>query len=110
MKIDFPELLEMLKSEILALAKRTLTDRVKEAHDDAEYILNFTRDNLENWTAALQKGTISREDFEYHIKSQKDLLTLVNLKRKGISKIRLDKFREDVFFIIISGVLEAAGI
>lgn len=110
MNVDIPELLETLKAQILTLAKRAFTDYAKEAQNDIEYILIFTEANLARWTKELQDGTLNVDDFKYYVNSQKDLLTLVSLKRKGISKIRADKFREDVFLIIISGVLEAVGI
>ncbi|MEJ7780759.1 MAG: hypothetical protein WKF68_14345 [Daejeonella sp.] len=110
MKIDFAELIKDLKDDIMALARKTLTERIKEAQDDAEYILDFAKINLEKWTEELADGRLDRDDFEYHLKSQRDLLSLAALKQAGISKVRIDKFKEEVFIIITSGILKATGI
>ncbi len=110
MKIDFAEVLKDLKDDIMTLARKTLTERVKEAQEDAQYILDFTKMNLEKWAIELAEGRLSKDDFEYHVKSQRDLLSLVALKQVGISKVKIDKFKEDVFTIITTSILKAAGL
>ncbi len=58
----------------------------------------------------LADGSLSKDDFEYHVRSRRDLLSLVALKQAGISKVKTDKFRNDVFTIVTSGILEDAGL
>jgi hypothetical protein len=110
MKDEFSELLDKLKKDILALARKTVTERAREAQDDAEYLLDIMKLKLREWTVQLAEGSLSKDDFEYHVKSQKDLMSMFRLKQTGISKAKADKFREDVFVIITSGVLKFVGL
>ncbi len=110
MEIDFPGLLDDLKKDIRALARKTLTLKVKEAREAAEYIVDKCSLNLERWTKELAEGSMNRDDFDYHVKSQKDLLKLVALKQAGIAQLAIDDFKDEVFLIISRGILKAIGL
>lgn len=101
---DFETIFKSLKDALIALAKESIKDFAGDAADDAIVFLELSREKLERWTALLAEGKITPEDFEWLIKSQKDLVVLLALKRAGVAAIRLDEFKQKIIETIIGKV------
>ena len=72
---------------------------------DLNKFLNESEEKLKRWSVLLLEGKITKEEFEWLVKSQKDILLLTSLKEAGISKIKLSNFKNQVISTIIKTVL-----
>ncbi|MBE9586597.1 hypothetical protein IM792_19265 [Mucilaginibacter sp. JRF] len=106
MPFDFDNLLKTLESGVLDLAKKNLNGVVDDATKDGLAIINELKADLKTWTLQLQQGTLSKEDFEYNLLSQKDLIQMIALKNAGLAKIKSDEFKNDVFNLVTNSVLK----
>ena len=60
---------------------------------------------LERWTGLLQSGDLTPEDYEWLLKSQKDLLVLNALYQAGVSKLKLGHLKNKIIKTIMNTVI-----
>ena len=102
--MDFQELLKGLKKNLTEILGDQYSDFKKETKEDLEVFLETSKDKLERWTKLLANGELSLDEYEWLVKSQKDLLTLKGLQQVGISKISLGHFKNKVVKTIVDVV------
>ena len=102
--MDFQELLKGLKKNLTEILGDQYSDFKKETKEDLEAFLETSKDKLERWTKLLANGELSLDEYEWLVKSQKDLLTLKGLQQIGISKISLGHFKNKVVKTIVDVV------
>jgi F0F1-type ATP synthase membrane subunit b/b' len=90
---DFQTLFDQLKKEVSSLAVSSVKEFKKEAEADGQNLLESLKQNLQNWTVELATGEISKEDFEFLVMGQKELIEMNILKQKGMALIDLDKLK-----------------
>jgi hypothetical protein len=103
-KVDFPKFFNGLLSGVKDIAKDNLKEYLDAAIKDGEQVLNDLEENLSLWTQQVATGELSRDDFEYTLLSEKELLTLVALKRAGLTEVQADKFKNAIFDLILQTV------
>ncbi len=108
--IDFKAIFAELLKEAEVLAEKTLKNYVKEAKGDSKDILNKMKADLERWTLQLAAGELSKDDFIFLVKGQKDLMEMVALKRAGITAITLNEFRDSLITMVTGSLLKAIKI
>lgn len=98
--MDFDKILKELKTTLVTLFndKYELT---KESKKDIDAFLKESRDKLERWTILLKEQKLTIEDFEWLVKSQKDLFHLKALQIAGVSKISLGHFKNKIVKTIV---------
>jgi len=79
--IDFKKLFDTLIEGAKELASSAFAEQKKEAQADALKLLDKVKDNLKTWTQQLSDGKQSKEDFEFLVLSQKDLIEMNALKQ-----------------------------
>jgi hypothetical protein len=104
MAINFKDIFKSLKEGVSNLAETTFKNFVEQAKEDGEKILNSLKPNLEVWTNELEQGLISVDDFRFLVAGQKELVEMIALKQAGIAMIEADKFKNNVFNLIIDTV------
>ncbi len=72
-----------------------------ESKKDIENFINISREKLERWTELLSADAICIEDYEWLVMSQRNLLTLTELEKAGISKIRLGHLKSKMVKAIV---------
>lgn len=102
--MDFEIVLQELKKSLTTLFTSKFKDFPKETKKDIELFLEESKDKLERWTILLQEEKLTLEDFEWLIKSQKDLFHLKALQTAGISKISLGHFKNKIITTIIDTI------
>lgn len=102
--IDFQALFDLIKKETSIIAVTTFKQLKKEAESDAENLLENLKQNLQNWTIQLAAGELSKEDFEFLVMGQKDLIEMSVLKQKGIALIKLDELKINLIKQIIDTI------
>lgn len=104
----------MNTEDILLEIKKEINQLLETKHfelkENAEAIVNETlksiRIKLENWSTLLNTGEITLEEFEYLLKNEEQLLILKALQAKGIAKLELKNFMQDLIGTIIQIVLK----
>ena len=102
--MDFEEILKELKANLLAIVKEKFFDFKNEGKKDMLAFLKSSEDKLKRWTNGLKNGDLELEDFEWLVKSQKDLLVMNALYQTGLSKIKLGHFKNKVIKTIVKTV------
>ena len=102
--MDFEKLLKELKTALAELFGEKWNDLKSEAKKDIEQFLEDSKEKLKRWTELLANGDITLEDYEWLIKSQKDLMLMQALHSAGVNKISLGHFKNKVIKTIIDVV------
>lgn len=103
MNID--DTLKEIKSELLVLFSDNFKNLKSEYQKDLDYFLSLSEEKLKRWTILLIEEKITKEEFEWLIKSQKELLVLTSLSAAGLSKIKLTNIKNQAISLIIKTIL-----
>ncbi len=102
--MDFEKVLNELKLALVKLFGEKWKDLKSESKKDIDQFLNQSREKLKRWTELLINGDIDLEDYEWLVKSQKDLMYMQALYSAGVHKISLGHFKNKVIKTIINVV------
>jgi hypothetical protein len=102
--IDFKELFKTLLEGAKKIATSAFKEEKQKAQDDALNLLEKLKDNLKTWTQQLSNGEITKEDFEFLVLGQKDLLEMNALKQAGLALIRIDAFKGNLLNFIVTTI------
>ena len=105
--MDFENIFKEIKNVLIKLLGEKYQGFKSESKKDVEIFLNNSKDKFERWTTLLANKDISIDEYEWLVKSQKDLLTLKALQKAGISKISLGHLKNSIIKSIV-GVVKAA--
>lgn len=103
--MDFEELLKQLKAELLKVLGDKFEDYKTESKKDIEAFLKVSKQKLERWTKLLAAKELTVKDYEWLLKSQKELLVLNALYQAGISKIKLGHLKNKIIKTILDTVV-----
>lgn len=99
--MDFEKILRELKESLVQVLGNQYSGFKNETKKDLEEFLNTSKNKLERWTTLLTNGELNLDEYEWLVKSQKDLLTLKGLQQVGISKISLGHFKNKVIKTVV---------
>ena len=102
--MDFDKLLKELKSSLVELFGEKWKDLKGESKKDIDQFLKDSEVKLKRWTHLLVNDDIDLEDYEWLVKSQKDLMLMQALHSAGVNKISLGHFKNKVIKTIIDVV------
>ncbi|NQX84768.1 MAG: hypothetical protein HRT67_02400 [Flavobacteriaceae bacterium] len=102
--MDFDAILKELKTSLISLFGDKWADLKRESKKDIDQFLNDSKDKLKRWTELLVNGDLDLEDYEWLIKSQKDVMLMQALHSAGVNKISLGHFKNKVIKVIIDVV------
>ena len=94
--MDFEELLKQIKDELLKVLGESYADYKTESKKDVEAFLEASKEKLERWTKLLANTELTVKDYEWLLKSQKDILVLKALYQAGITKQRLGHLKNKI--------------
>ena len=98
---DFEDFMKAILEGIKEIAGKNLKEFKEEALKDGEDFLELTKDDLKRWTKLLAKGDLTKDDYEFLVLGRKDAMEMLLLKRKGLSLIRIERFRNKLVDLII---------
>jgi hypothetical protein len=104
MPIDYVALFNALENGVVDLAKKSLSDYLKDGISDGMNIISKMKANIEIWTASLANGEIDADDFKSLLLGQQDLLKMDALVQAGLTLIRIDQFKNAVGDLIVDTV------
>lgn len=102
---DFKTLFDQLKKEVSNVAVTSVEQFKTEAETDAQNLLKYLKQNLQTWTIQLATGELKKDDFEFLVMGQKELIQMNILKQKGMALIDLDKLKIKLINQIIKTAL-----
>jgi len=105
--MDFEELLKEMRDNLLLLVREQYTDFSKAGEDAVTQFLEDSKEKLRKWTFLLAEGLITPAEYEWLLKSQKDLFLMHTLYQAGVSKIRLGIFKNKVINTITDVAIKA---
>ncbi|XCF06021.1 hypothetical protein ABI125_15040 [Tamlana crocina] len=100
--MDFEKLLKELKEEIVAEATDKFGGEGKLIVDDMKEYLKSSEEKLKKWSGLFLAGAIDKNELEWLLKSQKDLLVMQALVKAGVSKIKAGHFKNRVITIVLN--------
>lgn len=101
------EIFSAFKSEVTGFASDNFADIKQEAINDSMEFFNALKSDLSTWTMQLANGEMSKADYEWLLKSQKDLAQMNLLKQKGVSQARVDHLKKNALSFLVSATLNA---
>jgi hypothetical protein len=107
---NFSAFQNAVKAGLVDLATGTLKSAAGDVRADGEAFLRDSAENLKRWGDALAQGTLTKDDFEFLLKSQVDLSRMLALAAKGTSKARIGIFKRDLSGLVLKAAFLAIGI
>jgi len=100
MQIDLDNLFNTLKTGVIGIAKKDANDYITQAQTDGEGIIATLKSDIQTWAQQLADGKMSKDDFEYNLLSEKDVLEMNALKEVGLAEIAVDQFKKDILGLV----------
>jgi hypothetical protein len=104
---DINQIFTDIKNQLGPLAEQNLGEFAAQGKADAEAFLADSRANLAKWFQQLADGKIDQDEFNFLVDTQKDAAEMTALRATNAGQIRVDKFRNSVFSVIISTAVKA---
>jgi hypothetical protein len=106
---DFNQIFTDIKNQLGPLAKQDLQEFAGQGKQDAEAFLAESRANLEKWIQQLADGDIDQDEFNFLVESQKAAAEMTALQAANAGTVRIDKFRDSVFSVVVSTAVAAVA-
>jgi len=100
--MDFEKLLKELKEEIITEAKEKFGNEGKLILGDLQAYLDSSKEKLKKWSTLFVKGLIDKDELEWLLKSQKDLLVMRALVKAGVNSIKAGHFKNKIISIVLN--------
>lgn len=95
-----------LQKGVRKLAQGLVDGLEEQAVADLNTFLGKSKKDLDRWTKLLEKGEITREDFNDLVQARKALTELHELTRTGIGHSKLERFRTDLVQLFIDSAMK----
>ena len=105
--MDIEKLIIEIKQQILTDAKQKFKDYLPELEKDLQKFLKKSEEKLKRWSILLLEGSITKDEFEWLVKSQQNLIQLNTLQVAGLSKIKLNNLKNNILKTIIDTTTKA---
>ena len=102
--MDFEVVLKELRTSLISLFGEKWAGFKSESKKDIDQFLEDSKLKLKRWTVLLANGDIDIDDYEWLVKSQKDLMLMQALHSAGVHKISLGHFKNKVIKTVIDVV------
>jgi hypothetical protein len=107
---NFQAFEDAVKDGLSALATGTLKSAAADIRSDVEAFLEASAEDLKRRGDLLAKGDLTREEFEFLLKSQADIARMIALSQRGISKARIGQFKRSLTSLVLRAAFAAIGI
>ena len=93
---DFNTFLGELKSSLRKLADSSFQKYSSQLLEDGTAFASKLEEDLKRWSAEYEIHEMTKEEFEFLVKSKKDLLEMEALKQEGLARTDLNKLRNAI--------------
>ncbi len=102
---NFQQIFDGLKDDAAKLALSTFNEYKDEAKADAVKLIEDLKGNLENWTVEMAEGKLSKNDLEFLVMAQKELIEMNALKQAGLALIKSDEFKNSLLNLVTNKII-----
>jgi hypothetical protein len=99
-----------VKAGLPELATGTLQTAADDIRADVEAFLRASAEDLKRRGDLLAQGLITREEFEFLLKSQANLAQMVALSARGTTKARIGQFKRGLTSLLVRAAFAAIGL
>lgn len=104
---DINQILNDIKDQLAPLAEENVKEFAAQAKQDAEAFLAESKEKLTKWMQLLASGQIDQDEFGLLVNSQKAVASMRALRDANAGAIRIEKFRDSVFNVIVTTAVKA---
>lgn len=104
MAINFEKAFDAIKGEVKETIVLAFNEYAQEAASDADKMLLSIKEDLKTWTLELANGELTKDEYEFLLKSKKDLVEMNVIKQAGLTLIQKDELKNKIFNSIVKVV------
>ena len=104
---DFKNFLKTLRTDLSSAFNELGQNYVEEIIEDGSEFARRFKDRLERRVKKLTSGELSKEEFEWLMKSEKNLIQLKSIEKRGLSEVQLHKIRKTIVHTLIGSVFKS---
>ncbi len=105
--MDIDKVINDLSKELASFFDKKYSHLKPELEQDLTVFLERAKGKMKRWILLLSTESITQEEFQWLLDSQKDLLVMQALQLAGVSKIKLNEIKKSVFKIVFDTVVKA---
>jgi hypothetical protein len=103
--MDIDKLLNEIKAQSLELLGDKYNEFKPELQQDINAFLQNSKQNLERWALLVVDASLTKDEFEWLLKSQQDLISLQALQTAGLSKIKLNSVKNSIIKTVFQTII-----
>ena len=104
-KLELNQIYLELELQIKRLDQSNLHVHKDIMREDAQDVISMLRNEIDSWISRLNERTISCNDIENLLVSQKNNIKLERLKSKNVDENELETFRNDILRLIARAIM-----
>ena len=104
--VNITQILSQIEQSVITLAETTVSNYKNQAIQDGKDLLSAIKDDLVRWTNLLAQGSLTVEEFEFLVGSEKEVIEMNALEQAGLAAVRIASFAEGVLNVVIDTVLK----
>lgn len=103
---DFDRFLRIVKTDLVIVAENLGRDYAKEIVTEGTDFARRFQERLERRITLLANGELSKEEFEWLMKSEKNLIELKSIEKKGLAVVQLNNIRDAILDTLIGAAFK----
>ncbi len=104
------EFLSAFRVGLQPIIEELLGEFIESARTDAEAFISESWENLAVWLEDLRTGALAKDEFEFLLRGQEQLMRMKLLRQAGVAAARLERFRQAVIDLAIRSALSVVPI
>lgn len=103
---DFDRFLKIVKTDLGTVAENLGRDYAKEVVEEGTEFAKRFQDRLERRITLLAAGELTKDEFEWLMKSEKNLVELKSIQKKGLTVVQLNNIRDAIIGTLIGAAFK----
>lgn len=103
---DFDRFIKIVKTDLGTVAENLGRGYAKEMVEEGTDFAKRFQDRLERRIALLATGELTKEEFEWLMKSEKNLVELKSIEKKGLAVVQLNEIRGAIIDSLIGAAFK----
>jgi len=108
--IDFNHFLNILKSDLADIGKEYGQDFIDDiVHDGTSFAIR-RKENLERRALLLTEGKLTKDEFEWLLESDKNLVEMEAVKKRGLAVVQMNKLQNAIVGTVSGALIKSLNI
>jgi len=105
--IDFNQFLNTLKSGLTDIGNEFGRDYIDDIVSDGTDFAIRRKENLERRAVLLAEGKLTEDEFNWLLRSDKNLLEMKAVKKRGLSVVQMNKIQDAIIGTVSGSLLKS---